>query len=200
MSKIGKNAKTLATLAVMTALLIVGKWSLNVLANVEVVTLFCAVFGYTFGFIAIIPSTIFCFEEMLVWGAHTWVICYFLHWNLVVIAFALLGARKRKKLSRGQEGESANTKDNFSFAFDVAIPTAVAVTLTALFGVLTSAVDAVFACINSSWDKFLVYFSVIYARGIVLYIVHVVCNFVAFLTLFYPLTKLVFTIKPKIDT
>ena len=53
-------SKRIAVLAIMVALLIVGKAALTMIPNIEVVSLFCALFGFVFGFIAIIPATLFC--------------------------------------------------------------------------------------------------------------------------------------------
>ncbi len=171
----------IAVLAVMSALLIVGKWSLNLIPNVEVVTLFCGLFGYTFGFISVIPTCIFCLEETLAYGIHTWVIDYFVHWNVVTVIFAVLGKLRREPMRK----------------FEYVLPTVCAVATTAIYGVFTSAVDAVFACIYSEWSKFFYYFGVIYVRGIYLYIIHVVCNLILFSTLFYPLSLLIFKLKKQ---
>ena len=173
----------------MTALLVVGKWSLNSLANIEVVTLLCALFGYTFGFAALIPSTLFYLEETLAWGVHTWVLCYLIHWNLIVVIFAFLGAKKRKD----------EILPPFKAFVDVILPTIIAVTITFLFGVNTSFVDAVYACVNSSFDRFFTYFGIIYSRGFILFIVHITCNLVTFSTLFYPLSKLFFSLKKRLS-
>ena len=166
----------------MAALLIVGKWALNLIPNVEVVTLFCALFGYTFGFVAIIPTCIFCLEETLVYGIHTWVIDYFVHWNVIVVAFTLLGKMRHEPMKK----------------IEYVLPVVCAVVLTAIYGVFTSAVDAVFACIYSEWGKFFYYFGVIYVRGIYLYVIHVVCNLVLFTVAFYPLSILLFKLKKSI--
>jgi len=166
----------------MSALLIVGKWSLNLVPNVEVVTLLCALFGYTFGFVSIIPACIFCIEETLAWGIHTWVIDYFVHWNIVVTAFALLGKARHEPMKK----------------IEYVAPVVIAVLLTANFGVFTSAVDAAYACLYSEWSRFFQYFSVIYVRGIYLYIVQVVCNLVLFSVVFHPLALLIIKLKRKI--
>ena len=167
----------------MSALLIAGKWALNVVPNVEVVTLLCALYGYTFGFIAVIPACIFCLEETLAWGVYTWVIDYFVHWNVVVCCFAILGRFFRARKS----------------AKDMVLPSVLAAVLatllTAVFGVFTSAVDAVFACIYSEWSNFFYYFGVIYARGVILFVVHIVSNAIIFSVLFMPLAMLMRRLK-----
>ncbi len=176
------SAKKIAALGIMAALIIAGKWSLVVIPNVEVVTLFCGLFGYVFGFIAIIPATIFCIEETFAWGVHTWVLVYFVHWNAVVALFALLGKLRRKPPK----------------AIDYVLPVVCAVVITVLFGVFSTFVDAVYACVYSSFDKFFIYFGTIYARGIVFFIVQTVCNLVLFSTVFHPLAKLLFAINDKV--
>lgn len=182
MSSRFSSAKKIAVLGMMAALLVAGKWALNLVPNVEVVTLFCALFGYTFGFIAVVPATIFCLEETLAWGVHTWVIVYFVHWNTIVIVFSLLGKLKKEPMTK----------------IDYVLPVIVAVIATVVFGLFSTFVDAVYACIYSSFDKFFVYFATIYGRGIVFFIVHTVCNLVLFSLVFHPLAKLIAALKRKV--
>ena len=56
--KVASAAKKIAVLAVMAALLVAGKAALTAIANVEVVSLFCALFGYVFGVVSVIPVCI----------------------------------------------------------------------------------------------------------------------------------------------
>ena len=49
-------ATRLAVLGVLTALLEAVKWALNVLPNVELVTLFCALYGFCFGPVSVVAG------------------------------------------------------------------------------------------------------------------------------------------------
>lgn len=168
-----KTAKQIATLAVMAALLVAGKWSLNILPNIEVVSLFCALFGYVFGFIAVVPATIFCTEEMLSWGFGSWTLSYFIYFNLIVIVFAFLAKSHKDRIF---------------------LPILAITVLTVLFGVITTAVDCLFTGIENFFYKF----SVIYVRGLSFYIVHIISNIVIFSALFHLLKNLLVKFKEKI--
>ena len=82
-------ATRLAVLGVLTALLEAVKWALNVLPNVELVTLFCALYGFCFGPISVVSVALFVVIETLWWGVHTWVLEYFIHFPLICLTFAL---------------------------------------------------------------------------------------------------------------
>ena len=182
MKKALDSAKKIAVLAIMAALLVAGKWALNAIPNVEVVTLFCALFGYVFGFAAVIPTTVFCIEEMLAFGVHTWVVDYLVHWNAIVCVFAALGKIRHYPMKK----------------IEYVIPVFIGVFLTATYGVFTSTVDAVFACFYSDFTKFFTYFLTIYSRGVVFFVVHIVCNLVTFTVLFHPLRILLEKLKEKV--
>ena len=116
--------------------------------------------------IAFIATAVFILIECFIWGIHTWVIAYLIHWNFVAFATFLL-ARVFKFRNRF-----------IYFGFTILV--------TAAFGVLTSAIDALV-----SWAKsgisFALFFSLIYMRGIYFYIVHVVGNAAFNITLFAPM-------------
>ena len=169
-----KIATRIATLAVMAALLEAVKWALAVLPNVELVSLFCALYGYVFGLIGVVPVCVFVCIEMLWWGVNTWVLEYFVHFPLITLVFCLFRALKVDKTP---------------------VFVAVITLLTAFFGVFTSFVDVVFFMgFEDFWRRFCIY----YMRGIMFYVVHVVCNFVVFLLLFKPLAKLLEKLKLSI--
>ena len=182
--KFAFTAKKVTALAAMSALLVVGKWALSGLANIEVVTLFCALFGYTFGFIAVIPATIFCIEETLAWGTgfYSWIPSYFIHWNVIVIAFAVL--RKFRHTPKKKA--------------DYILPVVLGVGLTATFGVLTSLVNSIFAVIYTDISKFFYYFAIDYTRGILFYAIQIACNVVLFTVAFAPLSKILDGVKGRI--
>ncbi len=148
--------------------------ALAMIANVEVVTLLCGVYGYVFGPIGVVAISLFVVIETLIWGFNTWVLSYIIHWPMVCIIFWLLGKLKVK---------------------NVFILTATAVLLTAWFGVLTSLVDV--GLFTGFYQDFWKRFAIYYMRGIVFYIVHVVCNVFTFLFLFKPLSVALNNLKSK---
>ena len=166
-------SRRIAVLAIMVALLVVGKLALTMIPNVEVVSLLCGIFAFTFGFICIIPTTIFCLILGIYWGFSTWVIAYLIHFNLVCIVFALLGKKK------------------IDSPLIVALIIAV---LTFGFGV----VDGVLVTILGGFKTFITRFLAYYLNGVVFVLIHIASNCVIFLVVFKPLAKLLLSIKEKI--
>ncbi|MGN0772150.1 MAG: hypothetical protein ACI4MI_06165 [Christensenellales bacterium] len=168
------GAKKVALIAIMTATIEAGKLALAAIPNVEVVSLLCAVYGYVFGLIGVVSIVLFVGIETLIWGVNTWVLSYLIYWPLVCIIYWWLGKIKvRSRL----------------------ILTAVIVALTAFFGVLTSLVDV--GLFSGFWDNFWQRFVIYYGRGIVFYIVQIVCNAIVFPLLFLPLAKVLTNFKNK---
>ena len=157
----------LVLIALMAATLEVGKFTLSFLPNVEVVTLFCALFGYVFGGAGVIATLVFIAIEPLIYGFGTWIISYCLYWPMVTIIFMLLGR--------------ANVRNRV-------ILTSIAVLLSAWFGVLTSLVDV--GLFSGYFDRFFDRFVIYYIRGIGFYLMQIICNAVLFPLLFRPLSEL----------
>ena len=157
----------------MAATIEAGKWALAAVPNVEVVTLFCALYGYVFGWMGMSATLIFVWMESMIWGFNTWVIEYIIHWGAVCGFFWLLGRLRVKNR--------------------VAL-TATAVILTIAFGVQSSIIDVLvymkdgrfFAKTANFWYRFGVY----YMRGIWFYVAEVVTNLIVFPLLFIPLQRL----------
>ena len=175
--KAASVAKKIAVLAVMSALLVAGKAALTAVANVEVVSLFCALFGYVFGPIAIVPTCIFILIEAIYWSAisyPSWIVAYMIHYNAVVLIFWLL----------------SKTRLNLPIIFSLLIAF-----LTFCFGLI----EAFFAIILASkgFENFFYRFGVYYGRGIAFCVVHIASNFAIFLLLFYPLKELLTKLKQK---
>ncbi len=168
------SAKKVALIAVMTATLEAGKMALAMIANVEVVTLLCGVYGYVFGPIGVVAICLFVVIESLIWGFNTWVLSYIIYWPTVCIIFWLLGKFKVK---------------------NVFILTITAVLLTVWFGVLTSLVDV--GLFTGFYQDFWKRFAIYYMRGIMFYVVHVVCNIFTFLFLFKPLSAALVNLQNK---
>ena len=163
----GTNIRRLALIGLMAATLECGKLVLSFLPNIEVVTLFCALFGYVFGGAGVIATIVFIAIEPLIYGFGTWIISYCIHWPLVAIIFMLLGRAKVKNR---------------------VILTCIAVVMTAWFGVLSSLVDV--GLFSGYFDRFFYRFGIYYLRGISFYITQTVCNAILFPLLFRPLSEL----------
>lgn len=172
--RLKKSAKYVCYVAIMAATLTVGKLALSFIPNVEVVTLLIICYSSTFGRKYAIPATlIFCTVEIAIYGFGTWVLLYYIHWNMlsVISSFAL----KKRKLW---------------------IATLIAVLCTAFFGVLSTGIDVIFAGAygvpKSELGKL---YSAYYVRGIWFYVVHVVSNLLIVTALYLPLTKVLSKIQ-----
>jgi len=162
--------KDIVLTALAAALLSAGKQALASIPNVEVVTLFIMLYAACFKpQIAFIATQVYIVIEIFIWGFNTWVFAYLIHWNLLAL-FTFFLARIFK------------VKNRFVYL-------GYTIVMTALFGVLTSAIDALVG-----WGKtglsFVTLFTAIYVRGIYFYIVHVVGNAAINLTLFAPMRDL----------
>ena len=162
--------KDIVLTALAAALLSAGKQALASIPNVEVVTLLIMLYAACFKpQIAFIATGVFIVIECFIWGIHTWVLAYIIHWNFVAFATFLL-ARVFK------------VKNRFIFlAFTIIV--------TAGFGVLTTLIDAIIGA-GRSTRTFSHIFVVTYVRGIYFYIVHVVGNAAFNIVLFAPMRTL----------
>ena len=171
-----------ALIAVMAATVEAGKWALAAIPNVEVVTLFCALYGYVFGWMGMAATLIFVWMESMIWGFNTWVIEYIIHWSAVCGFFWLLGRLRVKNR---------------------VVLTLVAVLLTIAFGVQSSIIDVLvymrggrfYAKTTNFWYRFTVY----YMRGIWFYVAEVVTNLVVFPLLFIPMQRLLHKLGDRYD-
>ncbi|MBO6054526.1 MAG: hypothetical protein J6P31_03310 [Oscillospiraceae bacterium] len=77
------SARTIAICAMMAALLELGKFMLNAVANVEVVTLLILLFSRRFGWKVLPSIAVFVGLEFLFWGFGTWSFCYLYVWPLL---------------------------------------------------------------------------------------------------------------------
>jgi hypothetical protein len=136
---------------------------------VEIITVIIIVTAYAFPpNVSILATLVFCTCQWLIYGFGYWVVAYYIYWPfLAVVSLSL-------KLVR-----------NPLYRNIAAV--VIAVTLTAFFGVLTSAIDAAFA--SRLTRDFLIFFPIIYLRGIYFYLTHLVSNLVIVSLLFTPLAK-----------
>lgn len=172
-NRIGLSAKKIALVAVMTATIEGAKMALAAIPNVEAVTLLCAVYGYVFGGLGILSTSLFVLIETFIYPIHSWVIYYAIHWNAICLTFWILGKK-----------QIGNRIVITFFAF----------LHTAFFGVESSLVDTLlFAGVSNFWEEF----AALYVRGIWFYVTEVVCNLFLFPIAFLPLTKVLFKAKER---
>ena len=163
--------KDIVLTALAAALLSAGKQALASIPNVEVVTLLIMLYAACFKpQIAFIATAVFIVIECFIWGIHTWVLAYIIHWNFVAFATFLLS-------------RVFKVKNRFIYlAFTILV--------TASFGVLTTLIDAIIGA-GRTGRSFSLIFTVTYMRGIYFYIVHVVGNAAFNITLFAPMRDLI---------
>ncbi len=166
-------AYIVSTVGIMAATLEAGKLALAVLPNVEVVTLLCAVYGYAFGIWGILATLVFVCIEPIIWGFGSWVISYIIYWPLVAFIFMLLGKRR--------------VKNRLAY-------TGIAVGLTLFFGFLTTLVDT--GLFSGMFEDFWYRFGIMYARGAVFFIIHLISNAVIFFILFSPVCGALYGFSP----
>ena len=155
------SAKSLALVGIMAATLECGKLALSFLPNIEVVTILLALYGYVFGWYGVAAAVVFVCLEPLIWGVGGWIVTYIIYWPAVAIVFMLLSGLK--------------IKNRWVIA-------SAAVILTIIFGGLSSVVDVIFYLgINR---HFFVNILIYYTRGVVFYIVQIVCNATLFIVTF----------------
>lgn len=173
-----KSAILIAVSALFAALIVGGKEALAALPNVEVVTLLIALCSACWGLAVALPAVnVFIAVDMAIWSVNTWIISYFIYWNVAAICFwALSKAKFRQQW------------------LEIVCTTALAVVLTALFGVLTTAVDTLVGFTGRGFffdfDNVAVRFAALYASGVPFFVTHVVCNFALFATAYLPLKRL----------
>ena len=172
------NAALIAVSAMFAAMFVGGKEALAVLPNIEVVTLLIAICAYVWGPIVVFPAVnVFIAVDMAIWGINTWIISYFIHWNVVALAFLLLSkARFNNKV------------------VEVVVATLTAGVFTTFFGVVTSAVDTLVGYTGAGFfvdvDNYFARFAVMYVSGGSFYTTQIVCNVVLFAVAFLPLVLL----------
>ncbi len=169
-------AKTLALIGIMAAVIECGKLAMAFIPNVEVVSLFIALFSYVFGLAGVLSAVVFVCVEPLIWGFGTWLPAYFIYWPMLALLFLFLGKIK--------------LKNRVVFALVIALT-------TFFFGILTSLIDV--GLLSGFFENFFYRFGVYYARGAVFYIVHIVSNAVIFALLFVPLEKRLAKIKQQMN-
>jgi len=171
------NTLKIALIATFAAMMTGGKLALTFIPNVEPVTLFIVLISSVFGLSYSLPAAlIFVSVESYIYGFNYWLIPYYIYFPLLATVFYLL-TRKKK-----------------SIFFNAAA----AAVMTMIFGVLTTAADAIFLG-DFNYELFFKLFGAYYARGAVFFIVHIVSNFVIVLFLYKPLSEFLIKIKQKMQ-
>ena len=160
------QARVIAFVGIMAAIIECGKISLAFLPNIEVASLFVALFGYLFGWYGVAAAVVFVCIEPMIWGIGSWIITYAIYWPLLAFLFMVLA--------------KASVKNRY-------LITLIAVGMTFAFGLISAVVDTAFLLgINS---KFFANFLLYYLRGIAFYTIHIACNAVTFIFLFPYLSR-----------
>ena len=161
------RARDICLIAILSATLTVGKMALSFIANVEVVTLLLTVYALTLPRSRVLIATVtFILTDMLIWGAHIWVIMYLIHWPALVLSVSFL-------------------KGKYAPLFAIII----AVILTGLFGVQTTVLEVLMLS-NFRNIGFVKSFLLRYGTGIPYFITHIVSNAIILSVLTYPLYRL----------
>lgn len=178
---IGENknhsaATKIAYIALFAATLTGGKLALSFLPNIEIVTILILVYASVFGLWYVLPATVvFCVTETLLYGFGTWVVAYFIYWNLLGVLASIV-LKKR-------------------IMWQALVLAAVC---TIFFGVLTTAGDVLWVCIGQQDASiFLKLFAAKYTLGLTFYALHLASSVVTVLVLYNPLCRLLERIKNK---
>lgn len=96
-----KTGKECAYLSVFVALLLTVQLCLSFFAGVEIVTLLCVAYAYTFGIRrSMLAATAFSLLRQLIFGFFPSVLLlYLLYFNLLALCFGIVGGRKSKSRS-----------------------------------------------------------------------------------------------------
>ncbi len=167
--------RKLVLTALLAASLTAGKTALAFLPNIEVVTLLCGLYGYSFGMVGVAAVFIFVAVEVLIWGVGPWIISYLIYFPLLTLLFMFLYKK--------------GVKNRF-------VLTAAAVLSTVFFGVLTSFVDI--GLFSGHFENFGQKFLIYYLRGIPFYLTQIICNAVLFSLLFPFLSEFLYKQKKKL--
>ncbi|HHT82880.1 MAG: hypothetical protein ACOYEC_03955 [Christensenellales bacterium] len=166
--------KKIVLTALFAAILTGGKMALSFIPNVEIVTLLIMLYSYAFGLgVSLSAALIFCAVEGMLFGFNTWLVSYIIYWPLLAVVSAAVKLIKPQK---------------------TVYYIACAAVMTALFGVITSAVDAALAS-QKAKVNFFIMFAAVYMRGIAFYVTHIVSNIIFAAAAFPVLSKLLLRAK-----
>jgi energy-coupling factor transport system substrate-specific component len=157
-----KSAREITYVAIMSAMLVLGKFALSFIPNVEVVTTLVMVFACCFGYRVLGATVVFCTLDMVLYSFSIDVaISYYIYWN----ALAFVGATMRK----------FGAKSTYAYLI-------LAIVGTVSFGFITTGVY----CIMYGTP-----FLPMYVSGLVFYAVQLVGNIAFMLVGFAGLCKII---------
>ncbi|MCF0135677.1 MAG: hypothetical protein HUJ69_04580 [Lachnospiraceae bacterium] len=168
-SKERKAVRDIALMGAMLALLFAGKRALDMLPNVELVTLFFMLFARHFGKKTYPVCLGFTALEALLFGLQVWVVMYLYMWPLLVTLVLIL-----------------NRKEIPLWGYSI---------LSALFGLFFGAFCAIPYLFIGGFSMALAW----WISGIPYDLVHCVANLVIALVLFPPLDKALFRIRETLE-
>ena len=161
------RTRDICLIAILSATLTAGKFALSFIANVEIVTLFLVVYALTLPRSRVLLATItFIFTDILIYGAHVWIVMYLIHWPLLVLCVSFLKGKKAPL-----------------FAIIIGI------VFTVLFGVQTTTIE-VLTFLNYGSTGFFKAFAARYSTGIPYFVTHIVSNTCILSVLVYPMYRL----------
>ncbi len=159
MTEQGRVLRQITYTAAMTAIMEAAKFSLNSIANVELITLLVIVFTRRFGWkMTLAASLLFAVLECMWWGIATWSAVYFYIWPLLILFTVLV----------------PSSQDPLVYSI-----------LAGAFGLLFGAFCSLFTLVTAGWNAAVAW----WIAGIPYDLVHGVSNFVICLLLFKPLQK-----------
>ena len=175
------TARYITHVAVMAGLITALKFALSFLPNIELITLFIAVFSAVWGLKYSLPApAVFCLVEMAIYGIGSWVVLYFIYWPLLAVIFHFALRGKKPPVAMG-------------------IAVAIAVPMTVFFGVLSACTDTLFVVGAVSPDMLDTYFVSYYLKGLWFDLLHLVSVVASILLLYIPLVKICEKIKVGIN-
>lgn len=153
-------SKKVVYAAIMAAILIVGKYILSFIPNLEIVTTLIVCFAYVLEELSIVATLVFCIVDMIIYPISLdVVISYFIYWNLLALLVVVLKRLGAKGL----------------------LPYLIlSLIMTLFFGILTSFMNAILFDLNF-WG--------IYTAGLLYYSIQVLSTLVFMNIGFKPITK-----------
>ncbi len=95
-SKVKLNLKQITLFALLGVVLFVAQVILALIGNVELVTVLIIAYTVVFGLRALIPTYIFAFLEIVVYGFGVWNVMYLYVWAILVVLIYLLKTFENK--------------------------------------------------------------------------------------------------------
>ncbi|MDR1093302.1 MAG: hypothetical protein LBL66_04050 [Clostridiales bacterium] len=185
-------SKNVALIAVLSAMVVGGKYALQWIPNVEVVTILLMTFTFALGlWRGIVTAVVFCLMDMLLYPfSFAVTVAYFIYWPFILCPAAWLvnavgSKRKNPAVADGGAGKSA--AEPIAKQVRSAIANAFAAAgCSFLFGIVTTLSYSIIAGAP---------FIASYVPGVLFFALHIVSNFLIVLFAFKPLSKLLFKLK-----